>query len=362
VRGQKVALAAAMVVLAASAFAAGRYVRPGPDPGAPAAAAATAAPVVRASFPPVSRFAKRPALGPIERYTAAVDTAHRDGLRVWIEADLRKRWFSGRQSFDEGVQRVAQLARRPGVVGVKIADELGYADGLRSPAEVSTFLHTTAVALRAAAPGKLILVDMIVPELGCMPGQQPPLRWATICAARARGAYPQLALTAVDRYLASGDVDALDLSTSILPAKTYVGWGADEITAQRLAWQEVERRGWGRKVVLHARRALAHPGSYQGGPQSTADELRTFVDVPLSDGAAAVSVWTWRQLYQGQINRLLDPGLRPNALWQGLRQRRADGAVLLTHFSPSSVEVSLDADLATIASVFTDVFVAAGTG
>jgi hypothetical protein len=58
------------------------------------------------------------------------------------------------------------------VVGVKIADELGYADGLHSPAEVSTFLHTTAVALRAAAPGKLILVDMIVPELGCMPGQQ----------------------------------------------------------------------------------------------------------------------------------------------------------------------------------------------
>src|SRR6185312_17444179 len=57
-RGQKVALAAAVVVLAASAFAAGRYVRPGPHPGATGAAAATAAPVVRASFPPVSRFAK----------------------------------------------------------------------------------------------------------------------------------------------------------------------------------------------------------------------------------------------------------------------------------------------------------------
>jgi len=36
--------------------------------------------------------------------------------------------------------------------------------------------------------------------------------------------------------------------------------------------------------------------------------------------------------------------------------------VLFTHFTPSSVEVSLDADLAAIASVFTDVFVAAGTG
>ena len=73
-------------------------------------------------------------------------------------------------------------------------------------------------------------------------------------------------------------------------------------------------------------------------------------------------MWTWHQHYQGQIHRLLDPGLRPNALWQGLRQRRADGAVLLTHFTPSSVEVGLDADLAALASVFTDVFVAAGTG
>jgi len=362
VRGRQVALVVAMAVLAATAFAAGRQFRPEPDVGGPTGFAATTAPVVRPSFPPTSRATKRPALGPVGRYAAAVDAAHRHGLRVWIEADLRKRWFAGPQSFDEGVQRVAELARRPGVVGVKVADELGYADGMSSPAEVSTFLHTTAVALRKAAPGKLILVDMIVPELGCMPGQQPPLRWATICAARDRGAYPQLALPAVDRYLASGDVDALDLSTSILPARTYVGWGADEITAQRLAWQEVERRGWGREVMLHARRALAHTGNYQGSPESTAAELRTFVDVPLSDGAAAVSVWTWHQLYQGQINRLLDPGLRSNALWQGLRQRRADGAVLFTHFTPSSVEVSLDAGLAAIASVFTDVFVAAGTG
>jgi hypothetical protein len=35
--------------------------------------------------------------------------------------------------------------------------------------------------------------------------------------------------------------------------------------------------------------------------------------------------------------------------------------VLFTHFSPSSVEVSVPSDLAEIATTFSDVFVAAGT-
>lgn len=353
------ALVAAMLVLLATAFAAGRQSRPDDDPAVVAQAPAA---VVHTPFPPVSRNTKRPVLGPISRYAAATDAAHGRGLRVWIETDLRKRWFAGPKSFDEGVRRVAQLAQRPGVVGVKVVDELGYADGLRTAAEVTAFLHATGTALHSAIPGKLILVDMIVPELGCMPGQLPPLRWATICAARARGAYPQLSLPAVDGYVASGDFDALDLSTSILPPRTYAGWGTDEITAQRLAWAEVTRRGWDRRVTLHARRALAHVGSYSATAAATDDELRTFLDVPLAGGARAVSVWTWRQLYEGQIRRLLDPGLRPNTLWQGLRERRAAGAVLFTHFTPSSVEVGLDADLAVLASVFTDVFIAAGTG
>ena len=362
-RRRSVVLVAAMVTLLATAFAAGRASRPNQETTASAAVAGpTAAPSVRPSFPPVSRTTKRPVLGPVSRYAGAVDAAHRRGLRVWIETDLRKRWFAGPKSFDEGVRRVGELARRPGVVGVKVVDELGYSDGLRTQAEVSAFLHATATALRKTAPGKLILVDMIVPELGCMPGQQPPLRWATICAARARGAYPQLSLPAVDSYVASGDIDALDLSTSILPDRTYTGWGSDEITAQRLAWREVERRGWGRQVVLHARRALAHAGSYQETTAATDAELRTFVDVPLAAGAQAISVWTWHQEYEGQVRRLLDPGLRPNALWLALRERRAAGAVLFTHFTPSSVEVGLDADLAALASVFTDVFIAAGTG
>src|SRR6185437_1596325 len=66
-------------------------------------------------------------------YAQAVDAAHRNGLRIWIESDLVKRWRAGPESFTSAIASITELARRPGVVGVKIADELGYHDGLDSP-------------------------------------------------------------------------------------------------------------------------------------------------------------------------------------------------------------------------------------
>jgi hypothetical protein len=281
-------------------------------------------------------------------------------LRVWLEADLVKRWQAGRDRFDEGVLLVANLAKRPGVVGIKIADEIGYKDGLDTPDKVSSFLSAAADALHRAAPGKQLLVDMIVPELGCAPEHQPPLRWATICAAQLRGQYPQLAIDQVDGYLRTRTFDVLDLSTGLLSDKTYSGWGLDMAAAQRTAWAEVRRRGWDRQVRLQARKALAHPGAYAA--TDTADTLTTFLDIPRTEGAHAVDVWTWHQQYQGDMYRLLDPGLRSNALWDGLVLRRSAGAELFTHLSPQSLEVGLDADLAVLAQVFTDLFVAAGTG
>ncbi|HST66302.1 MAG TPA: polysaccharide biosynthesis C-terminal domain-containing protein, partial [Mycobacteriales bacterium] len=243
VRAPVVALVVVLLVSPPMAFLAGRH-----SASAEPVAAATSSAARPA--PPSRSRSRGPFLAPVAPYAAAVDAAHRRGLRVWIEADLRKRWLAGPASFAEGVDRVAQLSRRPGVVGVKVVDEIGYQDGLDSPAKVGAFLHATALALRKAAPGRAILVDMVVPELGCMPDLQPPIRWATICSVRARGAYPQLALPAVDGYVASGDVDVIDLSSSILPAKTYAGWGTDEATAQRQAWREVRRRGWAGHVRL----------------------------------------------------------------------------------------------------------------
>jgi hypothetical protein len=58
----------------------------------------------------------------------------------------------------------------------------------------------------------------------------------------------------------------------------------------------------------------------------------------------------------------MNPGMKPNALWDQLQRLRQAGDVLFTHFSPHSVISSLHSDLAEIATVFTDIFLPAGTG
>jgi hypothetical protein len=301
-----------------------------------------------------------PDLGP---YRQAVDAAASRKLAVWLDGDLVKRWAEGPTSFDAAVRRLSTLAVRPGVVGIKIADELGYHDALdNNPARVSAFLTAAAAALRPRIHGKRILVDILAPELGCAPGAPNLAGSAALCRPMAQAKYPALTLDQIDRYLDSGAVDAVDLSTNLLPEAEYRSWGIDQMTAQRAAWREVQRRGWSRKVILHGRRGLAHPDDYRGDTSSAEADVELFVDVPLHNGAAAVSIWTWRQLYQGQVVRLLDPGLRPNPLWNALLARRRTGAVLFTSFSPSSTERGVGADLDMISQVFTGVYVAAGIG
>jgi hypothetical protein len=295
-------------------------------------------------------------------YVAAIQVAHRDGLRVWIETDLVRRWLAGPAAFQQAIDAVADEARQPGVVGIKIADELAYHDGLTSPSQVDEFLDASAKALHAAAPGKLILVDLIVPELGCLPDHQPVVLAAAACTATRQREFPQLAMVQVDGYLHRHDVDVVDLSTDLLDPATYTSWGVDLDTAQTAAWSEAGARGWGTLVTLQGRKALAHPGVDADSANETLADLRTFVDIPRRMGSEATDVWTWRQQYEGQTYRLLNPGLKGNDLWTGLVQRHQAGVRMFTHFSPSSVEVSLESDLRLIAQAFTDVFVAAGTG
>jgi hypothetical protein len=301
-------------------------------------------------------------MGPVGTYLHAVQVAVHDHLRVWIESELTTRWLTGPASFQAGIRRVAFLANRPGVAGIKIADELGYEDGLNTPTQIRQFLLATAQALHAAAPRALILVDMVVPALGCLPGHQPTGSPAAHCAAQAQTAYPQLALPQVDSYLRLHVINVLDLSTGLLDTSTYASWHTTINAAQSAAWQEVARRGWPKLVTLQARKALAHPGKYTGTAAQAEADMRTYVDIPLSSGAHAVDIWTWHQKYEGAMYRLLNPGLKPNALWTALKQQRRAHDVLFTHLSPTSVEGGLKPDLAVIATVFTDIFLAAGTG
>ena len=166
----------------------------------------------------------------------------------------------------------------------------------------------------------------------------------------------------MDGYLASGDLDVIDVSTGLLDPAVYASWGIDREMAQQAAWREIVRRGWPGHVVVRARKALAHPGPYADGRPAAEDDARVFVDVPRELGATGTDVWTWRQTYEGEVVRLMDPGLEPNPLWEALLVRRERGAVLFTHFTPSSVERGLDADLDALSTVFSGVFVAAGLG
>ena len=215
------------------------------------------------------------ALSPLPDYKAAVQAAVAVHLKVWIETDLVKRWEEGPTWFRAAVSQVAELARQPGVVGIKIADELGYNDGMNSASKISKFLSDAARALHASAPGKLILVDMVVPQLGCLPGHQVPGSPAAACASRERAAYPQLALPEVDRYLRLHAIGMLDFSTYLVPDNTYKGWGTAD-TAQN-GVQEVDKRGWASMVRLRMRKALAHPGPTgprSRSPPSTSDLRR----------------------------------------------------------------------------------------
>lgn len=295
-------------------------------------------------------------------YARAVDAVTASGGRVWIETDLLRRWLAGPASFEAAVDQVAALARRRGVDGIKIADELGYEDGTTGAAQVRAFLHDAAAALRAAVPGRRLLVDLLVPELGCLPWRGPTLPAAARCAADQDRRYPAITSSAVDGYLRSGDIDVLDLSVGLRDDATYAAWGVPRDVAVREAWQHAQDRGWDREVRLQARKALAHPGAYNGGAAVARRDVTTFVDTPISAGATAVDVWTWRQTYQGAVVRLLDPGLADNDLWRALLARHRRGAALWTHLSPSSLEVDLAKDVAVLRTVFDVVFVAAGTG
>jgi hypothetical protein len=308
--------------------------------------------------PPTS--AGQPPTG--DRYVALAGALHQRGVAIWWETDLVARWLEGPAAFDTAITRLGMLAKAPGVVGFKIADEIGYGDGLGSQADASRFLTQARTALARVAPGKQLLVDAVVPELGCLPWRGTS---QMDCAQQARLKYPAATAAAVEDYLRTKLIDRLDLSTGLLDDSTYGNWGTTKRDAQADAWKHVKDRGWPQLTILQARKALAVPNGYQGNADQAAADVSTYVDEPIAAGARAVDIWTWRQPYQGNTVSLLGPDLSPNPLWTALVERHRGGAQLLTHMRPSAMPTDqrgFDQECDLAASVFTAVFVAAGTG
>lgn len=327
-------------------------------PGAVTVPGATATPVSVTAAP----LHEAPAAKARDPYVRLARTLHADGVQVWFEADLVKAWLAGPAAFTTAVQRLGLLARSVPVAGFKVADEIGYGDGLTSAAQARAFLRAVRQGLGRVAPGKAVLVDAVVPDLGCLPwlGGAP-----LACAQQARQHYPAADEAAVSSYLHAGLIDRLDLSTGLLDESTYAGWGLSRDQAQQEVWQHVLAAGWDRLTWLQSRKALAAPGGYQGDARAAAADVRTYLDLPLAHGAHAVDVWTWRQPYDGATVSLLGPGLRTNPLWTDLRARHDAGAVLFTHMTPSAMPTApgpFARECAVAAQAFDAVFVAAGTG
>lgn len=297
-----------------------------------------------------------------DRYVALAQALQRNGVQVWFEADLVKAWLAGPQSFEAAVRRLGDLAAATDTAGFKVADEIGYDDGLTSAKQATSFLRDVRDGLGKVAPGRQVLIDAVVLDLGCLPWHDEIGRG---CARQVAARHPAASFEAVTSYLRAGLVDRLDLSTGLLDPAAYAARGITIDQAQEQAWQHVRDAGWDRLTDLQARKALAAPGGYRGDTAKAEADLGLYVDLPLAGGARAVDVWTWRQNYQGSAVGLLGPDLHPNALWDGLRTRHADGATLFTHMTPSTLPTSPEAmahECAVAAQVFGAVFVAAGTG
>jgi hypothetical protein len=293
-------------------------------------------------------------------YQRAIDAAAARGLEVWIDVDLAQRWLQGPRTFMSTIRKLAPLARRPGVVGFKIADELGYQDGFRTAGQVQAFLASAAADLRRIEPRLLILADILVPELGCAEGVLASVVSSSLCGQQARARYPALSLSNVNRYVRSGDLDVIDLSTDLLPEATYESWGITQARAQRAAWREVALLRWPAYVNVRERHALAHPGVYTGSAADAQQDARIFALIPLSEGASGIDIWAWQQVEDGVVRRLMDPGLRSNALWSTLIGLHDRGIKLYTSFTPSSVDRGIRQDMNRLAMTFTGVMVAAG--
>jgi len=134
----------------------------------------TGTPTLAGGVPPVYPAGQKlPAYtGNLSKYTNAMTSAQSHGMAVWIESDLVKQWLAGPDQFTTAVAKItAEVAAVPDVVGVKIADELGKDTGsTTTPDQALQFLHDARAALHANVPGKLVIIDVIGYQLGCVPG------------------------------------------------------------------------------------------------------------------------------------------------------------------------------------------------
>ncbi|MEU1734323.1 hypothetical protein [Streptosporangium sp. NPDC020145] len=270
------------------------------------------------------------AQGPVGQ---VITTAKGTGLRVWIDTELADDWKAGAQNFSAAVKRVAALAARPEVAGIRFSSQLGYNSTFKTDDEVLAFVTAASAALRQAAPGKRLGVHTVVPELACGGDEA--------CKTEMRKRYPLLAPERVESHLISGRVDQLSLDNGL----TYGGYTAWKITpeqAQANQWIQVRARAWD---------ALGQVAAEETGlvGQVTAEQIAARVSKPVLDGSAQqVNVWTRVQDAKGTVTRL--------TAWDELKKLAPIQRRMAAVYTPATPEVDTATDLKKIAETFSQVY------
>ncbi|MGR6924535.1 hypothetical protein ACU635_60680 [[Actinomadura] parvosata] len=288
----------------------------------------------------------------------AAAAAVRPRLRVWVETDLADDYTAGDARFTAALDAVIAAARKPGVIGVKFADNLGYT-GFTSPGDVTRFLTRAGGALRAALPGKRLSIGVVVPELGC--GS------AKACTQAMRAKAPLATKENVTRYLKARAADRVEISTGLFgrtyrrhhvpDPKTGKPTSITPALAARAQWMSIRALEWDTLAQIGAREyGLAHTGDTSVWDQAAATaQIDARIGTAIALGVPTITLWGHQAIDDNQTYRLLDAGLTPNALWTTLTRQGLRGRLAVI-IDATSTERGITADLTELAKAVSEVF------
>ncbi|MGV9383536.1 hypothetical protein ACWDRB_47520 [Nonomuraea sp. NPDC003707] len=336
-------------------------VRPAQDP---TQAAIPAVPTVTSEPAATSTAPNRPAATAPDGNTVAeaISAAKTAGLRVWVETDLADDYTAGDAQFQAALRSLIAAAKRPGVWGVKFAEDLGYNSGFASSEQVITFLARATKALRAALPGKRLAIGVVVPELGC--GSSQPC----IKAMRAK------ALLAtkhhVDSYLKAAGVDRVEVASGrfgsdlaqyqVTDPQTNKLTAITPALATQAQWLSIRALGWDTLAQIGSREhGLAHKGDNSSWNKTTATaQIDARVGTALGFGAPIVTLWGHHTVDNGQTYQLLNAGLATNGMWSVLTGLNLRGRLAVV-FDPGSVDVGVRQDVTALGQGVSEIFILA---
>ncbi|MEU6721183.1 hypothetical protein ABZ897_57860 [Nonomuraea sp. NPDC046802] len=310
---------------------------------------------------PTATSSPSPTIAADDPVGQALAQAQKQSLRIWLESDLVNVWKAGPAQLKVAAERLKLYANQSGVVGVKFAYDLGLR-GFNSTDEIARFVREASQVLRATLPaGRQIAVDVVIPELGCGAHQA--------CVAAMRKAHPLTTLAAVERFVLSGGIDAVNISPGLF-SKEYEPFKIQPATAISNVWLRIRLLSWKTKMpglFIGSREiGLAHADetrSNKGDADEVARErdaanklVNERVDVPLARGVDHVVLWTWKQSFSGQTWRLTDSGGGSNAVWDALRTRQ-NLLRLSVAYNPREPETNVADDVQRIAEVASAIFI-----